>query len=200
MRIVLSILFLLSCLATNAQKIHLIFVSATNDNSLVTATTNTERYFKNVFVPNLSRYFTVNSHFYSGNQFTKNNVDFSINSLIVNSNDVVIFYYCGHGYNVEGSNQKFPRLWMGDVDDSNSIWLSEIYSRLKNKNPRLLLTIAEACNRDVRSRANVISNGDFPPPKTYRINESSIRKLFSASGYYIVSSCSRNQKSSFSNG
>ena len=200
MRIVLTILLLLSCFMTNAQKIHLIFFAATNDGSLTTATTNTERHFRNVFAPNLSKYFTVSSYFYTGDRFTKSNVDYAIKNLSVSSDDVVIFYYCGHGYNIEGSGQEFPRLWMGDVDDFNSIWLSDVHSKLKAKNPRLLLTIAEACNRDVRSRANVSNNGDFPPPQTYKINATSIRNLFSASGDYIVSSCSRNQKSSFSNG
>ncbi|MEL6639096.1 MAG: caspase family protein [Bacteroidota bacterium] len=79
----------------------------------------------------------------SGNEFTAREVDREINNLDVRNNDVVIFYYGGHGYN-EG-NDKWPTLNLTD----RNYWYSDILKVLNQhkSKAKLMLCIAACCNR-----------------------------------------------------
>jgi len=85
----------------------------------------------------------------SGNDVTRGNVNSAINNLSVGSNDVVFFYYSGHGFNPGRS--KWPAMSLND----GSLTLKEVKATLKRKKPRLLIVMADTCNS--------FTGGRFPP-------------------------------------
>lgn len=201
-RFLLIILLLLTIIAAEAQTIHILVFCDTKDRKVGLSATNTRDYFQNEFVPDLRRYSgcNVNAKFYYDATFTKSSLENAVNNLSSSSNDVIFFYYCGHGFNATSSTRQYPRLFLGGMDEAHSKWLEDVYSALKQKNHRLLVTIAEACNRvyDVQYSRN--GPGAFGPHPTITKSAANYRSLFSKSGDYLCSSSKREQASWFDNG
>ena len=73
----------------------------------------------------------------------------TVENLNVGSNDIVIFYYIGHGGRSIVENDiehPWPKMWLGQDDETKMIDLGWVHDKLKAKNPRLLLTIGMCCN------------------------------------------------------
>lgn len=209
MKELITAIFLLISVAANSQTVHILAFCATNDmkhgvlTGVATSAKNTKLYFEQQFVPEVKKYSgcNVSANFYYDSQFNKSTLERIVNSLTSNSNDVIFFYYCGHGFNITSSNHLYPKLFLGGMDDARSKWLEDVYSVLKQKKHRLLVTIAEACNReyDVSNAKN--GRGAFGPHPTYSKNGVNYRILFKdASGDYLCSSSQRKQASYFENG
>ena len=84
---------------------------------------------------------TLEYHYFTHQDFEDGGSTFlnELNSLNVGSQDVICFYYTGHGYNDEGSN--FPAFGL-----NTTYPLDWIHSQFKRKEARLTMTIYEACN------------------------------------------------------
>ena len=97
-----------------------------------------------------------------GKNFSKVNVDNAINAIQPGSNDIVVFYYSGHGFNDVQSNKKFPFLDLRDktfqsFGDPYTLNIEDIYQRIKAKNGRLNLVFSDCCNADP-SQTNLMSS------------------------------------------
>lgn len=87
----------------------------------------------------------------SGAKFGKANVETALNNLKPGSNDIVIFYYSGHGYsNDRNANEQYPQfdLRQSRFDDIfvATMNASEVFDKIKAKNARLNLVITDCCN------------------------------------------------------
>jgi hypothetical protein len=71
----------------------------------------------------------------------------AISQLSVNSNDVVFFYYSGHGTNL-GNGSRWPSLGVEGqrTPRSKLLGLEWVKNQLENKQPRLFIAMADACN------------------------------------------------------
>ena len=87
----------------------------------------------------------------SGAKFGKANVETALNNLKPGTNDIVIFYYSGHGYsNDRNANEQYPQfdLRQSRFDDIfvATMNASEVFDKIKAKNARLNLVITDCCN------------------------------------------------------
>lgn len=87
----------------------------------------------------------------SGTKFGKANVEAALANLKPAANDIVIFYYSGHGYsNDRNADEAYPQfdLRQSRFDDILVATLnaSEVYNTIKAKNARLNLVITDCCN------------------------------------------------------
>lgn len=87
----------------------------------------------------------------SGTKFGKESVETAINNLKPGPDDIVIFYYSGHGYaNDQQSAQTYPQfdLRQSRFDDIYvaTLNVAEVASRIKAKNARLNIIISDCCN------------------------------------------------------
>ncbi|MCC6461240.1 MAG: caspase family protein [Saprospiraceae bacterium] len=103
----------------------------------------------------------------SDTQFTAAEVNQEIAGLNVQKNDVVVFYYSGHGYN-EGSDQ-WPTL---NFKDKN-YWLSDILKQLngRTRSAKLVLCVADCCNKGM-------SNAALPAESFNPISSANMKALF----------------------
>lgn len=87
-------------------------------------------------------------HCHSGVEFTSRMLEREIASLNVQENDVVIFYYAGHGCNWDDDD--WPHMAFLD----KQYWETTAYNKLKavSKKAKLLLCIASCCNMDSEGR------------------------------------------------
>jgi len=114
-------------------------------------------------------------------------VNKTISDLSVSSDDVVFFYYSGHGANLRGGD-RWPVMGVEGQTGANHLKLSDVEKALQSKNPRLLITMADACNKFI-SGAGVTQRGRKEEQKAI-----GFKKLFlSYKGSIIASSSSPDQ-------
>ena len=140
--------------AANA-KIYFIVVAATDDPRIGTSVakdvTNFYSQIKDVSVfLNLPLVYTE----IKGSKFGKASVETALTNLKPGTNDIVIFYYSGHGYsNEQNATQAYPQfdLRQSRFDDITVATLnaSDVYSRIKAKNARLNLIFTDCCNSNL---------------------------------------------------
>lgn len=141
--------------ATSGSSIHLIVVANTEDarigTSVVKDVNNLYSQIKDVatFLKLPLRYTEV-----KGSKFGKASVETALNNLKPGSNDIVIFYYSGHGYsNEDNPAQPYPQfdLRQSRFDDIKVATLnaSDVFNRIKAKNARLNLIITDCCNSNL---------------------------------------------------
>ncbi|HNA92633.1 MAG TPA: caspase family protein [Chitinophagaceae bacterium] len=87
----------------------------------------------------------------SGSNFGKEKVEAAISNLKPGTNDIVIFYYSGHGYsNDQNASLKYPQfdLRQSRFDDIYVATLNvqDVYNKIKAKNARLNIVLADCCN------------------------------------------------------
>ena len=193
MKALIIIISLLSCFAANAQTIHFIIVSDINGSSEGVAAGRITEYLKDkTFVPNLKFHtgMKVNVVDVSGNVFSLGNMNDKLAQLNTADDDVIFFYYCGHGFNAGVPSDPYPTFWFGNNSQTRSF--VSVYNDLIVKPHRLLIAIAEACNKEIESRPinrEIAVNGYFAP-KTGKTEK--YQKLFYfSSGNYIM--CSSNK-------
>lgn len=90
---------------------------------------------------------------YSSFNFRAEKVMEYIDSLTVDDDDVIVFYYTGHGFRTPSMDNPWPALFFGFNDDALDI--HAIANILAEKNPRFLLVIADCCN-------NLVEESDAP--------------------------------------
>lgn len=69
-----------------------------------------------------------------------------IQNLKCTSEDIVVFYYVGHGARSLYDKTKFPQMAMGQTNESKLVPTVWVYNELKKKNARLTITMSMCCN------------------------------------------------------
>lgn len=97
--------------------------------------------------------YTIKKYNYYGSpgNFNRNNLEQVLTNLSCSPNDIVFFYYSGHGGRAVDEKTKFPEmlLFVNDEDfysTSQLYPLYDVYSRIRQKNPRLTIVMGDLCN------------------------------------------------------
>lgn len=123
-----------------------------------------------------------------------------VENLSVGSNDIVVFYYIGHGTHARNETNRFPQMLMGRGWESQNkfIPLKWVHDELKTKGARLTVTIGMCCNVvQVATAKNApmfsVNYGNVELTDTER---SAIQKMFLGyTGDFLLSSASVGQSS-----
>jgi hypothetical protein len=111
------------------------------------------------------------------------------------SDDMVIFYYTGHGYRMRSMKNQWPAMALqGPGDETAGLDQYWVFNELRRKRPRLLLVMADACN-------NYVSEGAVDTRlflQSGREKADNYRKLFAESKGAIIASSSRPGQYSYS--
>ena len=96
-----------------------------------------------------------------GKNFSKKTVEASIEKLAPSPNDIVVFYYSGHGFSNVNDRYSFPFLDLRDKSYQNyggeyTMNMEDIFKTIKSKGARLNLVLSDCCNADP-SVSNIIS-------------------------------------------
>lgn len=134
-------------------RIHLLIVANTNDATIGVPCNNSMNLIEETF-SNLAAYMglqiLVTKVF--GPTYNKANIEKQISLLKPGFNDVLIFYYVGHGFRKAKDNRSFPFLDLraNPKEDfmQQSLNLEDIYNSLKLKNARLNIVLGDCCNAD----------------------------------------------------
>ena len=105
-----------------------------------------------------------------GESYSKRNVVSELKLLYPKKNDIVIFYYTGHGYRKETDKRRYPYLDLRckGHDDylKETLNMEDIYTYIKKKGARLNFVMSDCCNSYV-GESNATST---PAPKKQSIS------------------------------
>lgn len=98
----------------------------------------------------------------TGDQLSLASVNQAINGVSASSEDVVLFYWSGHGYSA-GESQ-FPTMGL----KTGTLGLLAVKETLGRKNPRLLIVVGDTCNKPSGSRGEEVPSARDEKPENYR--------------------------------
>lgn len=94
-----------------------------------------------------------------GNDYSKKNVETAIQSLNPSPNDIVVFYYTGHGFSMT-DNHQYPHIALTakqyESATANSLNMEDIYSRIREKGARFNLILSDCCNSPIDNASAII--------------------------------------------
>ena len=171
-------LFILLCMvfSLSANTIHTIVFVDTNDQSIgagVGVNASKFQNWANMIADALKADgYTQRVYYYSGNQCSKANLLNVVASLNC-TDDIVLFFYGGHGGRSVNDVSKFPRMCLGSTVENQFVPVSQLNSLLQQKNPRLQIIIADCCNS--------YYNGNIPMGRMVAMGGSSKRTSYPSS-------------------
>ena len=111
-------------------------------------------------------------------------------------NDIVAFFYFGHGTRSAQDKSEFPQMCLGERDQSKFIPLEDVHNALVRKGGRFTLVMGDCCNNvagpSITPKMGVLaaaSSSEFSPTQ-----KAAIRKLFLGSkGSLMISGSKKNE-------
>ncbi len=166
-----------------AQTLHALLVIDTNDEELRPGPTRS--------LDKLSRQLKAIAHhtglnvhkiILKGHQFTKFRLTQAIQQLKVGQDDIVFFYFVGHGFRYKNQRDQYPMLMVGrngfDRPQHAGMPLREVSQQLRNKRGRLTIVIGECCNTKIGVHAPVDRNFKPNYMSVFNPRPDNYRKLF----------------------
>ncbi len=132
-------------------KMHLLLVANTNDSALKEAAAIDLNKAETLF-SDLADFLGIKSNIHKvyGNDFSKSNVLKAMDRLRPKPNDIVIFYYSGHGFRTKNKPSPYPMFDLRGKKGQNylteSLSIDSIYSLIRKKGARMNLIIGDCCN------------------------------------------------------
>lgn len=150
-KIFLSLLLGASAMNLYADKLHVISFYNTDDPSIGENKKAEMAMMSNEFqsiATSLEKHgYTTELHFFDSKECKKNVVINTISSLEIAPEDVVFFYYGGHGVRLkEDLTDFFPLMCLNEKNPANYLRLSKVEKMIEEKNPRLTIVMAGCCN------------------------------------------------------
>ena len=202
--IIVSMLFTMSTYATQVKQLpvfHAILFADTDDSNIGKTTELDLSKVSSMLIEaqsSLQEEMEFKYYIYPGNYCNPENLRRVINSINVNSNDVVFFYYSGHGVRSVHDTSDYPQmcLGLGLNQQSKMISVEGVDREIAKKRPRLHFTVSDCCNsigENVSPKLEISKGPSVISSQT----KTNYKKLFlEKSGYAIVTSSSKGETSS----
>lgn len=128
---------------------------------------------------------------YSGEDCSKGMLLQALDELEIAPEDIVVFCYSGHGTRaMNNENDPFPQMCLGSSLDSEFVPLQFAINKLNAKNPKLLVSFTNCCNKesDMVTIKPLLAQANGPTSLS-EVNTDAFKKLFTeTSGQAIITS------------
>lgn len=85
-------------------------------------------------------------YYYKEGSCSNSNLVKVLENLNTSPDDVILFYYSGHGVRSANDNSDFPQMCLGSHNDSDFYPLQKVMSKLDRQPARLRIVIGDCCN------------------------------------------------------
>ncbi len=197
MKSLLSVLyfFLAVNYAASAQTFHALIFADTRDEKIGNSCFHDyERMSIEMSTMAYSNDMRLKTYFNREENFNKGRMIDILQELKAEKNDVIFFYYSGHGARAKDDISRYPQLAVGEMPQ-DFIALEEIDKLLKGKNARLRILLADCCNDTISALSTHIKEvkeSNDAPKKEINSYKSLLR---SVAGSILVSSSSSGELS-----
>ncbi len=168
---------------STASTLHLVLIANTDE---IPAPSNDIRLYVRADTANVRQTLAYINYYYLpdmkieiheivGNDFEKDKIIAKIKAIKCTKNDVIWTIYDSHGFRFSDTHSKFPWLFMHRKttefapDSTNAMHLEELHKLLKEKNTRLTITTANACNdpKGFSTKSGLVVFGEAKEPATF---------------------------------
>ena len=121
-----------------------------------------------------------------------------VERLNCSSDDIIVFYYIGHGTHAPAENNPYPQMLLGSSDQSRFIPLKWVHDALKLKGARLTATIGMCCNviQNVSAKNAPMFSVNYGNVELTDKERTSIQNMFIGhKGDFLLCSASKGQSS-----
>jgi len=192
--------FVFQTIFSTGQTLHAIIVGANSDNDKILSeglTVDLKGINEELNLIKQNTKLDIRIHDFSGPNFNSKNLKTTISGLSCDKDDVIFFYYTGHGFRYSNQTDKWPVLAVGynifSIREAyvHGISLNEVISTLQSKNARLTICIVDCCNSDVTYIAPVIQDFKGQVNLSFSIrNPERFKDLYEYSSGTIIASSS----------
>ncbi|MBQ8362028.1 MAG: caspase family protein [Bacteroidaceae bacterium] len=194
------------CTAAKAEnvKIHAIAFCNTDDESIGESCLNDQRRFvEQLGIIEVATGCEVDWYnVYTGKECSKPNLESAVSGLRCNPNDVIFFYYTGHGVHAKAdpADGWLPQMCLNykSYEQDKFVPVTWVRDKLAQKGARLCIILTDCCNNEadwVSVKGLVASDGR--EPNTDDINAQKLRKLFFESQGTVIATSSKRGQVSF---
>jgi len=128
----------------------------------------------------------VHEHAFVGKNLLCRDVFQFLESLELDSDDVVLLYFCGHGYRTRHKENPWPYMcWSHENVAVDLLLLTEI---LEKKNPRLLIALAECCNNFIERQEFGLETETQRPSRRHILMANYCKLFLETQGVIVASS------------
>lgn len=202
--VMLSLCFCVPVKAQNVKIWPIVFCNTDDENIGASCDNDKERFVKELGIIEtaLGKGCEVDwMNIYTGGECSKPNLESAISGLRCSTNDVVIFYYSGHGVHAKADDASgwLPQMCLKykSYDQDKYVPVTTVRDKLLTKNARLVIILTDCCN-DEKEWVTVkgLIDKDGGNPKLDAINVDYLKKLFYTSkGTVVATSSKRGQTS-----
>lgn len=200
-RFILSACILLLCGGMSAQTLHIIGFFDTNDSRIGTSVTIDKQEMES-FISDVVRTlsgvgYTTRTSYYTGASCSRASLVTAMDSLQVNSDDVVLFIYSGHGARAMNDADLFPQMCLGERLQENFVPVTRVKNILNSKGGRLNLIFTDCCNK----QSSWVSSKPLTDIKSasYNYLSEACKKLFVETAGNVVMTSSKVGEYSYGN-
>lgn len=190
-------------LYTNAQTIHWLTFIDTTDKNVGRLDVNGREVLYNHFVNVVNsalaeKGYKSNIQDVYGTSLTPQKCKDIVSNVICGPNDIVVFYYIGHGTHGTVGGDVWPLMWMAQGDPDKLVPLKWVHDQLKSKGARLTASIGMCCNVYQPIKRSETPSFSVNYGNTYLTDteKKSIQQMFLENkGDFLLSSASPGQSS-----
>ena len=181
---IINVLFLLVGAYSNdinAQTLHAIIACNTKDQSIGTGMTSDMKNMRNaaqIIAAHLDCEY--DEYTFDGSTCTKANITKCISDMDVNNEDIIMFFYGGHGTHAENNSQDpWPQMCMNTNIESLFFPVRSLQNIISQKKPKLSIIFTNCCNKeDAGVSIKPLYAQSSEATKLGNYNSSAFKKLF----------------------
>ena len=139
------------CVSLHAQTFHAIIFADTQDASIGKSTMLDLNSVSNMLVEaqaSLKGKMEFVYYIYPDKYCSPQNLRKVLDNIRCQSDDVVFFYYSGHGVRSMQDTSPYPQMCLGQTNEAQMISVEGVDRALSQKNPRLRFVITDCCNSE----------------------------------------------------
>ena len=129
-----------------------------------------------------------------GSQCGKDNLMAALDAMQTTADDIVLFFYNGHGAHAQGDEDRFPQMCLGERYQTNYVPATLVKNILIGKGVRLALVITACCNNEsewVTQKETEIRNAGVPNQS--KLLEFCRKMLIEPKGWVMMTSSRRGE-------
>lgn len=201
-------IFLLCCFYVNVKadnvKIHAIVFCNTDDEKIgKSCQSDQERFVNELGIIETALKCEVDwLNVYTGRECNKPNLESVVSELRCNPNDVIFFYYSGHGVHAAADpvDGWLPQMCLNyqSYDQDKFVPVTYVRDKLVSKGVRLCLILTDCCNNDADwVTVKGLVNSEEKAPSTVGIDVEKLKKLFYESRGTVIATSSKRGEVSY---
>ncbi len=133
---------------------------------------------------------SLQTHVIAGENYSKETVSKTVETVMPGKDDVVVFVYSGHGFRFKDQKDYYPCLDLSssayDKATENYVMLSDVFKAISEKGARLNIVLSDCCNSEVDQTLPLLKTNSLFSRANTNFDLEKLKVLFQKSGGNVI--------------